>query len=153
MTYSEKLKDPRWQKKRLEVFQRDDFTCQLCSDKENTLHTHHVRYPKGRSFFDCSLDDLTTLCELCHSQVEELISIFRLNAADPRIFGAYSSLEALMHPPNDYQAICNILVMLGRMPDLVVPLQMFLLQTINRQNVIEEYKRREPPEPLKVVNA
>jgi hypothetical protein len=29
MKYAEKLKDPRWQKKRLEVFQRDDFIVSL----------------------------------------------------------------------------------------------------------------------------
>ncbi len=26
--YASKLKDPRWQKKRLEILQRDDFACQ-----------------------------------------------------------------------------------------------------------------------------
>lgn len=31
--YSQKLLDPRWQRKRLEILQRDDFTCQVCSDK------------------------------------------------------------------------------------------------------------------------
>jgi len=47
MTYSEKLKDPRWQRKRLEVMQRDDFTCRNCGAKDKTLHIHHVRYLKG----------------------------------------------------------------------------------------------------------
>jgi hypothetical protein len=37
MTYSEKLKDPRWQKKRLEVMKRDDFKCKLCNDETTTL--------------------------------------------------------------------------------------------------------------------
>lgn len=38
--YLEKLKDPRWQKRRLEIFQRDEFTCQVCFDTESTLHVH-----------------------------------------------------------------------------------------------------------------
>lgn len=32
MTYSQKLRDPRWQKKRLEILERDSFTCQHCHD-------------------------------------------------------------------------------------------------------------------------
>lgn len=43
-TYSEKLKSPKWQKKRLEILQRDEFTCQHFNDKENTLHVHHIAY-------------------------------------------------------------------------------------------------------------
>ncbi len=42
MKYSEKLKDPRWQKKRLEIFQRDEFHCQQCGDGENTLCVHYL---------------------------------------------------------------------------------------------------------------
>ena len=41
-TYSQKLRDPKWQKKRLEVLQRDEFCCQLCNDKETELHIHHI---------------------------------------------------------------------------------------------------------------
>jgi len=48
LTYSEKLKDPRWQKKRLEILSRDKFTCQLCSDKETELHIHHNEYFPGK---------------------------------------------------------------------------------------------------------
>ena len=42
--YYEKFKDPRWQKKRLEVLQRDEFMCQICLDTSSTLHIHHRRY-------------------------------------------------------------------------------------------------------------
>jgi len=31
LTYSEKLKDPRWQKKRLEILSRDNFTCETAN--------------------------------------------------------------------------------------------------------------------------
>lgn len=31
--YKEKLKDPRWQKKRLQIFERDDWCCQKCGDE------------------------------------------------------------------------------------------------------------------------
>lgn len=65
-TYSEKLKDPRWQRKRLEILQRDNFCCQSCNDAEKTLHVHHVFYQKGRDPWDYSNCDLITLCDDCH---------------------------------------------------------------------------------------
>jgi 5-methylcytosine-specific restriction endonuclease McrA len=42
--YAEKLKDPRWQKKRLVIFQRDDWTCQKCHRNDLTLNIHHILY-------------------------------------------------------------------------------------------------------------
>lgn len=70
-TYSEKLKDPRWQRKRLEVFQRDGFTCQCCNDDKKTLHVHHKKY-SGEPW-EANLGDLTTLCEDCHQDFEDWI--------------------------------------------------------------------------------
>ena len=64
MSYSDKLKDPRWQKKRLEVLNRDNFTCKLCGDSETELHIHHVEY-KGEPW-EQDLDKLDTLCKHCH---------------------------------------------------------------------------------------
>ena len=68
-TYSEKLKDPRWQKKRLEILNRDEFACQKCGDTETTLHVHHKKYNSGEPW-DIGNDHLTTLCEFCHSIIE-----------------------------------------------------------------------------------
>jgi 5-methylcytosine-specific restriction endonuclease McrA len=64
--YSDLLKDPRWQKKRLEILQRDNFTCQLCGDTEATLHIHHKGYIAGNDPWDYSNDLLITFCEDCH---------------------------------------------------------------------------------------
>jgi hypothetical protein len=68
MIYAEKLKDPRWQKKRLEILSRDEFTCQLCNDKDSTLHVHHNKY--GSNPWDIENDKLITYCEHCHRFVE-----------------------------------------------------------------------------------
>jgi hypothetical protein len=68
LTYSEKLRDPRWQRRRLEVFQRDFFTCQNCLDKKSTLFVHHKKYTGNP--WDAELKDLVTLCEHCHAVVE-----------------------------------------------------------------------------------
>lgn len=67
LSYSEKLKDPRWQRKRLEVFQRDDFKCRACGNATATLHVHHRIY-RGEPW-ESRLDDLETVCSQCHELV------------------------------------------------------------------------------------
>lgn len=68
MTYSTKLQNPKWQRKRLEVLNRDGFACKLCSDTETQLDVHHLKYT-GKPW-DALLDDLITLCRHCHEAVE-----------------------------------------------------------------------------------
>lgn len=65
--YLQKLRDPRWQKKRLEVFERDDWRCQNCKDSDSTLHVHHRWYEQGREPWDYPKEALITLCEECHA--------------------------------------------------------------------------------------
>lgn len=66
LTYSEKLKDPRWQKMRLQVLERDEWTCRFCGDKTKTLHVHHFCYAKSGNPWDVEDHALITLCEDCH---------------------------------------------------------------------------------------
>ena len=68
MSYSEKLKDPRWQRKRLEIMQRDLFVCSSCGNAEATLHVHHDYYVKGREPWDYPSFALKTLCADCHDE-------------------------------------------------------------------------------------
>jgi len=68
MDYSKKLKDPRWQQKRVEILERDNFTCQLCGDKKTTLIVHHKEYKKCEPW-DYHNDMLVTLCEDCHKKL------------------------------------------------------------------------------------
>ena len=63
--YSEKLKDPRWQKKRLKILERDFWTCMSCCDTETTLHIHHKVY-KAKEPWDEPDEHLITLCADCH---------------------------------------------------------------------------------------
>ena len=67
MTYQEKLKDPRWQKKRLEILQRDMWCCQICNNENDTLNIHHFQYRKGLEPWDYKDSDLLTVCEPCHA--------------------------------------------------------------------------------------
>jgi len=81
-TYSEKLKDPRWQKKRLEVLQRDNFTCQLCGDAETELHVHHHAYLKGCQPWEYELSNFSTFCKHCHAAAESLKGQYELIKVD-----------------------------------------------------------------------
>jgi hypothetical protein len=65
-TYSDKLKDPRWQKKRLEILDRDNFTCKACGDTQETLNVHHIFYLPHKEPWDIPSGFLVTLCESCH---------------------------------------------------------------------------------------
>jgi hypothetical protein len=61
-------KHPRWQRRRLEIMQRDEFRCARCGDSETELNVHHRRYPpRGVPLWEVDDVDLVTLCEPCHS--------------------------------------------------------------------------------------
>ena len=65
-TYSELLRSPLWQKKRLKILERDDFTCQHCGCKERELQVHHRIYHKGAKPWEYDDSELITLCSRCH---------------------------------------------------------------------------------------
>ena len=69
-SYQEKLKSPHWQRKRLEILQRDKFSCTLCGDTETQLHIHHEKY-SGEPW-DIPSEHLKTVCGDCHSICHEL---------------------------------------------------------------------------------
>jgi hypothetical protein len=57
-------KDPRWQKRRLEIMERDGFQCIACGDQKSELHVHHKRY-RGQPW-EAKDGDMQTLCTQCH---------------------------------------------------------------------------------------
>ncbi len=80
--YSEKLKHPKWQKKRLQILERDNYFCQSCGDDENQLHVHHIKYIFGKEIWDYKDELLITLCHNCHKstsllkkEIKEIIDI------------------------------------------------------------------------------
>lgn len=69
MNYIEKLRDPRWQKRRLEIMERDGWACLACGDKKSTLSVHHLVYT-GEPW-EAPAHHLETLCENCHELRED----------------------------------------------------------------------------------
>lgn len=65
-SFKKQYLDPRWQKKRLEILERDNFSCLICGDKEKTLHIHHLCYTKGGFVWEVDDTALMTLCSDCH---------------------------------------------------------------------------------------
>jgi len=96
--YSEKLRDPRWQRKRLEIFQRDDFKCLNCGDDKKTLHVHHLAYSKNP--WDCPSNLLETLCQPCHDRRSDFDEFWgeRLTIPTVAIFALFRLFE--VNPPS-----------------------------------------------------
>lgn len=70
-TYFDFLSDPRWQQKKTEILQRDNFTCQHCGRQDRTLHVHHLLYNKDAKPWEYDNKHLITLCEICHENDTE----------------------------------------------------------------------------------
>jgi hypothetical protein len=67
MSYSDKLRDPRWQKKRLIILERDKWQCRICEDQTSTLHVHHIFYDNAYpNPWDYPDHCLLSLCANCH---------------------------------------------------------------------------------------
>ena len=68
--YDKALQHPKWQKKRLEIFQRDKWRCKKCGDTETTLHLHHKKYTRKYPWNE-PRKNLITLCSKCHKKVHK----------------------------------------------------------------------------------
>jgi len=70
MDYSKKLQNPNWQRKRLEILNRDNFQCIACGSKDKELHVHHRWYIFGNDIWDYPDTCFETLCHECHTYIE-----------------------------------------------------------------------------------
>lgn len=71
-SYSEILRDPRWQRRRLEAFGEHDWKCFECGATDKELHIHHNFYLKNKKPWEYDLDQLSVLCVDCHRKITEL---------------------------------------------------------------------------------
>jgi len=133
MTYAEKLKDPRWQKKRLKIFERDEWACKGCFESEKTLHIHHKVYSNGVDPWDYDDYMLITLCEECHQDERNLMPTYEVNLSDS------VKQHFLARDLND---ICEGFLNLKLMhtPDLVADMLKWMLSDENIQKeLIKRY--------------
>ena len=92
--YIEKLKDPRWQRVRLKVFEREDFSCQCCGSTEETLHVHHLIYSKGEPW-DAPMETLECLCKSCHELREMFNEIIDRTTVPTFFFNCFTRFFAV----------------------------------------------------------
>ena len=71
--WSSAFRDSRWQRKRLEIMERDKWTCQSCGASGDgvTLNVHHAYYVSGKAPWEYDDESLTTWCETCHNYRHE----------------------------------------------------------------------------------
>lgn len=72
MTYQDQIKSPKWQKKRLEVLEQNQFACIECGSADEQLHVHHPFYQKGRKIWEYTTEELRCLCATCHDKLHAL---------------------------------------------------------------------------------
>lgn len=73
MSYSDLLKRPEWQEKRLKIMSRDKFSCRKCgNEQKRTLHVHHYWYERGKKPWEYPDEALITLCDQCHERLGRL---------------------------------------------------------------------------------
>ena len=70
MTYSQKLKDPRWQRRRLQVLEAANWKCERCEAADKTLHVHHNFYRSKSEPWEYPSHAFAALCEECHELAE-----------------------------------------------------------------------------------
>lgn len=100
MAYSDQLKHPNWQRRRLEVLQSADFACARCGERDKPLHAHHKVYLRGRFPWDYPDDLLECLCDPCHAAAHQYKD--RLD------------LQIARRPSSDLPAIARLMDRLGQ---------------------------------------
>jgi 5-methylcytosine-specific restriction endonuclease McrA len=69
--YEERLKDLRWQRKRLAVLERAGWSCEACGRKEEvSLQVHHGYYERDALPWEYPERALYVLCDSCHERAE-----------------------------------------------------------------------------------
>lgn len=104
-SYYEMLKDPRWQRRRLEIMQRAEFKCEHCGNEEKTLNIHHAYYEKGLAPWEYPDESLHCLCEDCHKEAQDWNTLIQRQLGKigaggdlQTLFGYLKGLEAAYDP-------------------------------------------------------
>lgn len=66
--YQAMLRDPRWQKRRLEILSAHEFKCDECGDTKHELQVHHCWYTKGSAPWEYEDACYRVLCNGHHEQ-------------------------------------------------------------------------------------
>lgn len=126
MTYADKLKSPKWQKKRLEILERDEWKCKNCGEDGKTLHVHHKKYTNGKDPWDYNNDNFVTLCNDCHGIISNKFGIILEKATNLK-YDASCFKKEILHTVYEYVYF--------KEPDYKVFLEKFKEDIINNDNI------------------
>jgi len=73
LTYKQQINHPKWQRRRLEVMERDGFQCQVCFDRNKKQNVHHKYYIYNKLIWEYPDELLLTVCEDCHKKIHTFI--------------------------------------------------------------------------------
>lgn len=102
MSYSALLRDPRWQRKRLEIMRRANFRCEDCGSDRRTLNVHHERYD-GLPW-ESPGDALACLCEGCHERRHALSRLGPETAEELQLEEQIEAMHELIVTAQDRQS-------------------------------------------------
>ena len=105
-SYNSKLRDARWQRKRLEVMNRDKWTCRCCGVYGDgvVFNVHHAYYESGKNPWEYPSDSLVTWCSDCHSIMHDYLQILNksvCNMTGARISALMAHIQELERESND----------------------------------------------------
>jgi len=98
--YSEALKHPKWQKKRLQILELSKFGCNRCGDENKSLHVHHTIYRKNKKPWEYPDHEFMVLCDTCHERLHKMKQSLADSIAGQyswekiELFGYMSKMEA-----------------------------------------------------------
>lgn len=75
--YYDLLKNPLWQKKRLERLEKSNWQCENCGANDNSLHVHHKLYFKNKNPWDYDDEQLEVLCDPCHKNAHNAMEAIK----------------------------------------------------------------------------
>ena len=140
ITYSKKLTNPKWQRRRSKILERDDFQCQICGDIERTLHVHHMYYIPKLEPWEYPGNALITLCEWHHLEIHTEKDL--LNIKTDKL--EYED-EILSLPDNPGHVLINFVVRLHEIidkhPEFIRHLSFKLLDKKFRDSIIEDKEK------------
>lgn len=157
--YGDRLQDPRWQRKRLEIMKQSNFSCSLCECTDQELHIHHLRYAKDRGApWDVDNSALLCLCADCHAlmhvDAEKLMKVYRYKSRvrrpmHPLAAAVWISLIGCPHRARELWA-----AMLGNnFPDPLTP-PLFSGREFNTiRSVSERIEAGNPPTRQEILDA
>jgi len=112
MAYADLLKDPRWQRARLEALNAADWECSSCGERTKTLHVHHKRYVWGRKPWEYTIDELAVLCVDCHERItliqkrfDAAVAALKLEGDEAAMSRALGVIEAALSPNVQIQVL------------------------------------------------